>query len=179
MDGATESFAVLSSHHTTVGKSTPEDAEDPASSSGPCPTPIPPLSVWVWNRFKGGLSMRFPRASRGDRSLTSQPRGPALSSAWASAATHMQPGEHALSEGGWGGVRTFLHRCAGMSRPDLLCRSWSSGVWAAAQVPARTLGHSCFQTRGHYFLMCPSFKFRGPCFLRLRLGPEAWRARTP
>lgn len=46
--------------------------------------------------------MRFPRGSRGDRSLTSQPRGPALSSAWASAATHMQPGEHALSEGGWG-----------------------------------------------------------------------------
>lgn len=170
MDGATEPFAVLSSHHTTVGKSTPEDAEDPASSSGPCPTPIPPLSVWVWNRFKGGLSMRFPRASRGDRSLTSQPRGPALSSAWASAATHMQPGEHALSEGGWGGVRTFLHRCAGMSRPDLLCRSWSSGVWAAAQVPARTLGHSCFQIQRPLLFNVPIIQIQGTLFSQITAG---------
>lgn len=67
-------------------------------------------------------------------------------------------------------MRTFLHRCAGMSRPDLLCRSWSSGVWAAAQVPARTLGHSCFQIQRPLLFNVPIIQIQGTLFSQITAG---------
>lgn len=107
--------------------------------------------------------MLFPKTSSGARRL----RGPQPELL---AAADVQPWDWGLSErtrgGGGRGVNSSpsLRRDA---KADFLCRGWSSGVWAAAQVLAGTLGQSCSQSLGHYCLMWPSLKFRRLCFLRL------------